>query len=133
MSDRRVVQRLLGCRLPAGLGAVSYERHKPNPDLALSTSFVRLQLPSESADALMRELGMRARGEDAETDFFLTSGWHVPDQSRPAWFDVQGDEVEGASARAFGVNGWLVGGYHDGALYLLATDSGHPLGTPGPW
>jgi hypothetical protein len=112
---------------------VSYERQKPNPDLALSTSFVRLELPSESADGLMRELGMRRRGEDGETDFFLTSGWHVSDCSRPTWFDIEGDEVEGARAGAFGVNGWLVGGYHDGALYLLATDSGHLLGTPGPW
>jgi hypothetical protein len=133
VTDRRAVEKLLGTRLPADVTDVAWKRWRASPDLPAYTAFMRLELPAASARSLVHELGTVPRGADAATDFFLNSGWHVPEGVRPPWFVAPADVDEDAAARSFGVNGWLLSAYRDGALYVLATDEGHLTGTPGPW
>jgi hypothetical protein len=129
MSDkRRALEQLLGVALPAEAGGLRFVHARPNPDLAAYVAFAGVELPRERALAFMRELGL---GDSPEAGFHLVSGWNVHPEYRPAWFPaVRGGE---AGARDWGVNGWLIGAYEDGTLWLLATDTGAAGGTPGPW
>jgi len=120
---RRSVEKLLGTPLPQSTRAVFYERHQPSGDLSMYTAWARVEMPKEDAPMLVSRLDMSHGGASAETDFLLSSGWNVFPEARPAWFAIR-EPSDRAVARPFGVNGWLVADYADGALLILATDTG---------
>jgi hypothetical protein len=120
---RHAVEELLGVALPPSVGEVRFERHCPGGDLSFFVAFVSLEMPAAEASLLVSQLGMSPRGAGGETDFFLSSGWNVFPEARPPWF-APGELTERAVARRFGVDGWMVADIADGALLMLATDTG---------
>ncbi len=120
---RRAVEELLGVALPPSVGEVRFERHRPGGDISFFVAFVSLEMPAAEAALLVSQLGMSPRGADDVTDFFLSSGWNVSSEVPPPWF-APGELTERAVACRFGVDGWMVADIADGALLMLATDTG---------
>ena len=120
---RHAVEKLLGVALPPSVGEVRFERHRPGGDISFFVAFISLEMPAAEASLLVRQLGMSPRGAGGETDFFLSSEWNVLPEARPPWF-APGELTERAVACRFGVNGWMVADIADGALLMVATDTG---------
>lgn len=129
MSGRGKLERLLGTRLPDGIGAVEFHREQPSSDLAFFTAYARLSGSADVFAALADALDLR-RGDDAAP--YLPAAWRGG-LGEPQWWDPSSKTPADAGARAFGKNGWVIAKREGDTVYLLVTDTGTTGGTPGPW
>jgi hypothetical protein len=128
VNGRGKLERLLGTRLPDGLGAISFERVQPSTDLAFFTAYARFAASPEQFEAVVDALGLR-RGADAAP--YLPAAWRG--DREPQWWDPSAETPADAAARGFGANGWLVAKREGDDVYLVVTDTGASEATPGPW
>ncbi|MFD2470624.1 hypothetical protein [Amycolatopsis silviterrae] len=115
---RRQAESALGTPLPAETADVEFHRWRPAPGIDYAIAYARLQLSRAAALAFQDRLGL---GADA---VYLATGWQVPAESAPEWWPAEpAMTLTDQAARATDGGGWLIAGYAEPYLYLLAYET----------
>jgi hypothetical protein len=127
------VQTLLGTTLPKQANDLHYFRWQPSRDLTYYTTFIKFSTSRAEFIDLMEQMSMNFHNMGRDASLHLPTAWETPSGLELDWWDPGSDTPADSAAKSFGTNGWIVAKYERGNVYLIATDTGHTEGAPGPW
>lgn len=125
MSERDTVEQMLGVGLDPAV-AVRAQVWTPGGGLDYTVVHACVQLARDAAARLVARAGLQAPGTAASAAVLLPGGWSVEPADPPSWWPLDPIGLEDQAARPMDPDGWLVSGYGDGWLWLLATWTGEP-------
>lgn len=118
------VQELIGATLPAGTADLKIHRWEPSADLAIFAVYIKFASSEAEFTNLMGRMNMAFHNSGGAALMFLPAAWGTEADVQLDWWDAREETPVEAAAAAFGVNGWIVAKYEEGAVYIIVTDSG---------
>lgn len=119
MSERETIEALLG----TSLGDLRHRLHvaSPDGDLDVTVAYASLEIGRAQAVELVARAGLTSPEAARFAAVLLPGGWSVEPADPPPWWPADPSVLDEQAARPLDANGWLVCGYGDGHLWMLAT------------
>lgn len=127
MSERDTIEHVLGVGLDPAV-AVRAQVWTPGGGLDYTVVHASVQLARDAAAELAARSGLEAPDTAAAAAVLLPGGWSVEPADPPSWWPSDPTGLDDQAARPLDPDGWLVSGYGDGRLWLLATWTTEPEG-----
>ncbi|MGW0229318.1 hypothetical protein ACWDWO_13460 [Actinopolymorpha singaporensis] len=89
-------------------------------ELDYEVVYAAVDLAEADARALLEHAGLTGPEAVSFARVMLPGGWNIDPGSPPAWWP-EPTVLRDQAARSLPPNGWLLCGYQDGTLYVLAT------------
>ncbi len=128
MSDSRsieTVEELIDATLPADAADLKIHRWEPGADLAIFAVYIKFASSEADFTDLMERMNMDFHDTEGAALMFLPAAWGTEADVRLDWWEAREETPAEAAAAAYGVNGWIVAKYEEGAVYIIVTDSGY--------
>jgi len=132
-TTQRQIEKLIGVRLPFKPGRLRLAKWQPNSDLVYFHAYIKIEATEDQYLDLIDVMNLHFRGQTPEADIYLPASWACDIDDAPSWWHPTAETPADAVAKQYGVNGWVVAKYENGAVFIIVTDTGSESGTPGPW
>ena len=132
-SIRNQVETLLKVKIPFEPEEIRLAKYQPSPDLMHFQAYIKIGAAKDEYIQLAKELHLHQRGETPDAGMYLPASWDCEAEAAASWWNPTAETPDNAAARQYGVNGWVVAKYENGAIYINLTDTGSEGGEPGPW
>jgi hypothetical protein len=129
---QRQIEKLLDIKLPFKPGRLHFAKWQPNPDLVYFQAYIKIEATEDQYLNLIDVMSLHFRGQTPEADIYLPASWACESEDTVSWWDPTFETPADAAARAYGVNGWIIAKYENGAVFIIVTDTGNEQGSPGP-
>lgn len=132
-SMQRQVEDLLEVQLSFEAEEIRLVKYQPNPDLMYFQIYIKIVAEKDQYVKLAHDMHLHQRGETPDAEMHLPYSWDCEAEEAVTWWNPTSETPDDAMARQYGVNGWIVAKYENGAIYINLTDTGNEQGEPGPW
>ena len=132
-TTQRQIEKLLDIKLPFKPGRLHFAKWQPNPDLVYFNAYIKIEATKDQYLNLIDMMDLHFRGQTPEADIFLPASWTCESEEPVSWWDPISESPADAGARSYGVNGWIIAKYENGAVFIIVTDTGREQGSPGPF
>jgi len=120
--DRTDLERMLGITVDPSY-PVRVHEYRAEGDADYEVVYAAIEIGQNDATELQRAAGLLAPDEDSYAAVILPSGWNVEPGDPPQWWPNDPTTLAHQAARQLD-GGWVVSGYAEGTLLLLATPAG---------
>jgi hypothetical protein len=124
-NEQKEIITLLGIALPSSAQEIRFFRWHPDPELAFFTAYIKFHVSHETYIDFINDMEMSFLLDGGDALVYLPTVWDAEPELNLEWWTPSSETPEDAAAKAYGINGWIVGKYELGDVYLIVTDSGY--------